>query len=110
MAVGNQRLAHNTGDCCPLTSKEITFPRTIATDDDICVRTKGLNDCLLLVTISVRQILLVQAPDGLPFEALYDNLLDKHLANLPPLVENETFFTNPSHLSCVSIYEAERRC
>lgn len=60
--------------------KEITLAGPIATDDDIVLGRKRLNDRLVLVASQKSgDASLVSSGDNLPFEALDDDLLDVHI-------------------------------
>lgn len=48
----------------PNRSKEITLPRTIATNDNIVLGRKGLNDRLVLVAVVIRRLAIVPTESG----------------------------------------------
>jgi hypothetical protein len=48
----------------PNRSKEITLARTIATNDNIVLGRKGLNDRLVLVAVVIRRLAIVLTESG----------------------------------------------
>ena len=60
--------------------KEITLPRAIVTDNDIVLGRERFDHSLLLIASgNVRTMRrMICASDTVPFEALYDDLLDIH--------------------------------
>ena len=51
----------------PNRSKEVTLARTIATDDNIVLGRKGLDDGLILVAVVIRRLAIVPTQSGVDF-------------------------------------------
>jgi hypothetical protein len=83
LGIGIAKNESNSGE-------EVALARAIASNNNVSARRKGLNNGLVLVAAACERllegVLLFQTRvSTLPFEALYDDLLDKHgrCAKLP---------------------------